>query len=359
MANEKSIKVLNAGLDESPLRGGSIIMRGVIDANSLVDLQVDDYQREAMQHNDRSRLMQALKGQQPLPDIELGMRGERYINRNDAHYMQDPMFIIDGLQRVSAAIRYMQLNPGLLPRIGATIHFATNRTWERHRFEVLNIARVKVSPNIILRNRREDHDVLRMLYDLTHDASNFALYQRVGWSQNMKRTELLTALMLFKTLGYLHMHTASGMIGGNVEDSMRGSDALKEAVGINNLKQNLMAFYNVIDNAWGVRAIQYRDVAPQLKGTFLFVLARLFSDHVDFWRSGNERQFFVNVDLQAKLKGFKIFDPAVQNLASSSGKSRILLYTMLVDHINSGKRTRRLTLRDKVDHSDFERAEAA
>lgn len=359
MANDKSVKVINAALDESPLRGGSIIMRGVIAADSLIGLQVDEYQREAMQHSDRSRLMQALNGGQPLPDIEVGMRGERYMLRDGVHYMRDPMYIIDGLQRVSAAIRYMQLKPGMLPRIGATIHFNTDRLWERQRFEVLNVARVKVSPNIILRNRRDDHDVLRMLYDLSTTTTNFPLYQRVSWAQSMKRQELLTALMLFKTTGHLHMHASTGMLGGNVEDSMRGSDTLRDKIGLQNVKQNVTHFFNVIENCWGVQAIQYRDVAPQLKGTFLFVLARLFSDHIDFWRTGNERQFYCNVDLQAKLKGFKIFDPAVQSLAASSGKSRILLYSMLVDHINSGKRTRRLTLRDKVDHSDFEKAEAA
>lgn len=43
-----SIRVLVGALDDSDLRGGSIILRGVIDKTSLAHLQIDNYQREAL-----------------------------------------------------------------------------------------------------------------------------------------------------------------------------------------------------------------------------------------------------------------------------------------------------------------------
>jgi hypothetical protein len=52
-------------------------------------------------------------------------------------------------------------------------------------------------------------------------------------------------------------------------------------------------------------------------------------------------------------------DPNVKNLTAASGKARHILYQMLVEHVNSGKRTKRLTLRpefrltDAVESSDL------
>lgn len=353
MSSEKlSVRVMNAALDESPLRGGSIILRGVIHPDSLADLKVDDYQREVLPITSKSRLLKALNGNEPLPDIELGMRGQKYTTRGGDHFMHSPLYIIDGLQRTSTAIRFMQLNPGRVPHLGAVIHFDTDRVWERSRFDILNSTHTKVSPNLLLRNRREDSEVLAMLYDMSNSTTNFPLYQRVAWGQRMNRSELITALMLFSTVSHLHIHTTSGLLGGRLDSRIIGAEKLVGMVGMQNLKANTMAFFNMVEACWGIRSIQYRDTAVQLKSTLLFSLARVISDHTDFWR--NERQLAISQDLISKLKIFKIFDPTIANLASSGGKAHTLLYGMIVDHINSGKRTRRLTRRAGVDHSNLE-----
>ena len=39
-----------------------------------------------------------------------------------------------------------------------------------------------------------------------------------------------------------------------------------------------------------------------------------------------------------------VYDPNIINLASSNGKAGDVLYQVIVNHINSGKRTRRLEL---------------
>ena len=99
-----------------------IILRGVIDPQSLHLLQVADYQREVLPLAKISELVEAfMKGS--VPDVDLGMRGERFFERSGSFYLQDDVFIVDGLQRVTAALHLIQMATGILPQLGAVVHF--------------------------------------------------------------------------------------------------------------------------------------------------------------------------------------------------------------------------------------------
>jgi hypothetical protein len=341
-----SIKILNGALDETTLRGGTIILRGVVDPECLKLLKTDDYQREVMPLPPGHRLMQAIKKGEPFPDIELGVRGENFVERNEAIFIQNDVYIIDGLQRVSAAIRYHTLT-GNHARVGATVHFNTTREWEKERFDVLNTAGVKVSPNILLRNYRDKHDSVALLYDICDDDTRFVLHKRVSWKQNMTRTDLLTAMMLCRTVMALHAHM--GLYGAkNANIMAEQMDVMLKKVGAQNFRMNVRGFYELIDECWGVSMIQYKDVAPQLKGTFLVVMARVLSDHEDFWQL-DDKKLFINADLRKKLSQFPLSDPTVVNLASSGGKAHYILYGMLVDHLDRGKIKNKLRKREQPE----------
>jgi hypothetical protein len=62
--------------------------------------------------------------------------------------------------------------------------------------------------------------------------------------------------------------------------------------------------------------------------------------HQDFWR---EHKLFVEADLVRKIKLFSTADPYVKELASTRGAAMNILRGLMIEHINSGKRTRRLT----------------
>ena len=144
-----SIKIIHAALDEE---GAEIVLRGVVDATSLTNLKVAEYQREVLPDRRISELMKALQGG-GVPDIQLGCRGGNWRSGSDAgtFYIQDDVYIIDGLQRCTAALRLLQ--KGIIPRIGAMISFNTTEEMERKRFKALNLTRVKLSPNVTLRNQ--------------------------------------------------------------------------------------------------------------------------------------------------------------------------------------------------------------
>jgi hypothetical protein len=111
-----------------------------------------------------------------------------------------------------------------------------------------------------------------------------------------------------------------------------------------------MTFFELVDECWGIRSIQLRGGTTHTKETFMVALARVLSNHGAFWRGD---RLFIEAPLRRKLAGFPVADPTIVNLASSSGKSRDVLYTVMVDHINSGKRTKRLKPR-VIDYVELE-----
>jgi len=337
-----SVKVIHAALDETPDR--EIILRGVIDPESLQMLKIADYQREVMPLTTISKLAKAFESNASVPDIDLGMRGESFVEREQSFYLQDDVYIIDGLQRVSAARHVMKTKPDVKPQLGATIHFNTNEEWERQRFKTLNVDRNKLSPNILIRNLRSSNPAVEMLYHLCHDKT-FVMHNRVCWSQRATRDHLISALTLLKATGVLHSHVGPGRTT-HLEDLCAGLSSIMDKTGRLVLRDNVKAFFDVIDQCWGISVITFREGATYLRSTFLWCLANIFSKHQVFWHGS---RLFIGKDLLRKIKSFPVADPEVRNLSSASGKARELLYQLMLDHINRGKRTQRLGTEEKTD----------
>lgn len=349
MARE-SVKLWHGALDE---KQGDIVLRGVLDTDSFKLLQVATYQREVMPYSRISEMVLALKNGNKVPDIELGMRGGDYHEREGIFYLQNDLFIIDGLQRVSAG-RQMLLEGGeQKPRIGATVHFNTTEEWERKRFKVLNVSRTKVSANVLLRNLCPELEVIALLHNMSTRDQAFILNGKVSWDQRVQRTQILTALTLLKVAGMLHAHLGPGR-GTDYDELARGNQKIFDRLGKNAFRDNIRTFFEIVDECWGVRSIAFKEGASYMRATFLGSLARLFSGHLNFWR---DYKFVVEKDLRRKLSTFPVSDPTVRQLSGASGQAKSLLLTMMVQHINSGKRTHRLMPRDEstlpsVDEAD-------
>ncbi|MEN9561336.1 MAG: hypothetical protein RIQ56_609, partial [Candidatus Parcubacteria bacterium] len=137
------VRLFNAALDEVEGSPTGIILRGVIDPSCLKLLRIDDYQREVQPLGSQKSILRALEKGSPLPSVDLGMRGQDFTSRESAFLLKDPVYIIDGLQRISTAIHHLGVKPGSDVRIGAEVHFNTDRNWERDRFHTLNAYRQK------------------------------------------------------------------------------------------------------------------------------------------------------------------------------------------------------------------------
>lgn len=330
-----SVKIVHAALDE--VEGREIILRGVIDPDSLVKLQVAGYQREIAPRARILDLVAALKSG-GVPDIELGMRGQQFFERDDAYYLQNPVFIVDGLQRVTAGRVAMQEGIITAPRIGAAIRFETTEEQERERFRILNINRQKLSPSVLLRNMRPEFEVMRVLYNLTTDHT-FVLHSRVSWGQRMVRGNLITALTYLKSVGALHRRFGPGA-SANIAQLVPAVQKTMERVGVNIFRQNIRVFFETVDAAWGIRTVTFKEAAVQLRTSFLGAVALLFVRHQLFW---DGRRLEVPRDKLQQLSQFPITDPHVKDLTASGGSSAgRLLYELLLDHMNRYKRSRRL-----------------
>jgi hypothetical protein len=326
----------HADLDETS--EGKIVIRGVLEATSLHNLLVAEYQREAKPLASLKALVEAFKAGETIPDIELGLRGDTITQLEDGRIiLEDDTYIIDGQQRVNAGRHLVEVRDSVQPRLGAMVHFNTTEPWERERFRTLNMDRTKVGPNVLLRNWRYDHPAVEMLYNLCGDR-HFVLHDRVSWKQHQNRIELMSALTLSKVTGSLHSHVAPGRTT-RLPDLTSALDRLMENLGRNVLKDNVRTFFDVVDKAWGIQRVTFKEGAIYMHSTFLVALARMFSDHEDFWRVN---RLLVEAPTVRKLANFPLHDPSVVQLSSASGKGLQVLYGLMVDHVNSGRRTRRL-----------------
>ena len=335
-----SIKIINGALDDY---SGNIVLNGIVAPESLTHLQYADYQREMLSPAKISALEEAHRNGR-VPNIELGMRGQRCIEREGIFYLQDDVFVVDGQQRTIAALRVMEKDSSVRPHIGVTVHFDTTEEWERDRFKKLNLGQSKLSSNVTARNLRYDLPVMALLYKLSSDKT-FVMKDRICWNQTMAKGELISAVTFLKVIGMLHSHMGPGK-GTDVTDLANGLQKIMDNIGKAAFTANVRAYFDTVDRAFGVQQVAYKNGANHLKSTFSLTLAKIFSEHEVFWKGD-----LLTVDETSlrKLASFPTTDPHVANLASSAGKAGEILFVMIVDHINSGRRSRRLQRRNWVD----------
>lgn len=334
----KTVCIQNASLDE---RDGKIVAHGWLDLDAIESLNVGSYQREVLHtnKNKKSRVLRAVEENVQLPDILLGMRGQRYTARGKTMILEDPVFIIDGLQRTSAMRQHAADNPDARRRlrIGAEIRFDTTQESEKVLFTSVNLHRSAMSPNVILRNMRDEHRGLATLYGLSRSDKDFPLFGKVCWNQRMTREELITATVLAKASAALHRHISAGKDGR--ADLLGGKlDRQAAAIGLQTFRKNIVSFFETLDAIWGIRGIKYVDATYHLRGNFMNSLANVLSDHSDFWEDDALvlDRAFIN-----KMKSFPLDDPSIQRLAAGGSTTGLILYRHLVDHLNKNKQQSR------------------
>lgn len=340
---EPIIRIFNASLDDDPSSPRGVVLNGRIDPESLRFLKVDnDYQRPL---SERPEIFEALKAGVIVPNIDIGVRGKEFDMDGTDVLIRSPAYIIDGWQRVGNALRLLELTPGYPLRMFCSVHFGTDPVWERHRFTELNRNIKKVSSNLHLRNMRDSNEAVLTLYGLSNNTKDFALYKKVSWSQNMRRGELIAAYALARIVARLHQHLNASHSNSAAEKVAKGLLGGATAATLFIFRKNVATFFEVIEDCWGIRDIEFKSSAPQIRTGFMLSLAKLFSTHTDFWQS-EDRLLFVGVEHRRKLAKFPLKDPYVNALtASGSGASIGILYDILLRHMNKGKSTHQLRSR--------------
>lgn len=339
------VRLQSASLDE---KGGEIVAHGWLDLASMQNLRVGDYQREIIDNSrgKKPSLVKALENNERLPDIMLGMRGQRYTERGQTMILEDDVYIIDGLQRVSTIRKFAADNPeeASRMRIGAEVRFNTTRDSEKELFTVLNVKRKAMSPSVLLRNERNNSNGIATAYGLSVSDKNFALYGKVSWNQQMNRSELMKALAFCQSCITLHRFSGTGGRNMAAAQSIPAAmDKMASNVGLQNFRQNIFTFYEMMDEVWGLRGMKYIDRATHVRHNFLKELAGVLGDHEDFW-DGN--RLVIDATQKAKLKSFPIDDPTIIRLAGAGSAAGVLLRRHIIDHLNRNKQaSRHLTIK--------------
>jgi hypothetical protein len=285
-----------------------------------------------------------------VPDIDLGMRGitMKHLGGNALAFLS-PVYVIDGLQRLAAAKRAMAegCDPLLL---SAVLRLGTTEDSERIRFLTLNLDRRKVSSNVVIGGLCVDFPILERLRQLTGSEGSrrdaeFVLTGRVTWTQRSKSGAIMSATTLMRVLGELHAH-----MGPNTRyvDIRKLASALQELANVITpevMITNLVYFVDMVDEMWQLGQVQPQTRSAVNHQGFLTAVARLLSDHANFWNRSGE--LFLHAPDWRKLRTYSPSTPGILELARS-GAGQVGILRELRIHMNKGRKNHHLRGHDML-----------
>jgi hypothetical protein len=258
------------------------VLRGTIDQDCLRALNVDWYQRtKGFSTQEIKEIAELYFHHMKVTDVILGMRGKHFRQTGNEFWLQDKVYVIDGLQRLYAARVALDKRPELALRIGGKVYFNTTDTSENAMFCALNATQQRVSASILVRNKYHVSPAAKLLFDVTAN-KDFALFRRIGWDQKLDIDEVLSGMALGCIAGGLHAHLG-GVPGGRAYILLEALDIVAAKIGPAAMAANIIAFFNAVDKCWSIRGSKHLDISMN----FLLVLARLFASYEDFWDGDN------------------------------------------------------------------------
>lgn len=302
------VKVYNAVLEDDK-DTGQIVLRGTLDQDSLKYIKLDWYQREqGFSTSHTQQIVGAYFQNQTatVEDITLGMRGERHRGKGTNYVLLDPIYCINGGQRLFAAALAMKDRSDVKIALGFKLYFNTNEKFENDLFCKLGTTAVRIHSSVLLRNKKKESRAAAILVRLNNNPK-FALNDKVSWDQRKSRHQLMTGKTLAHIVGILHSHKGASLKSNKNYELLDGLDNLVGKIGPEDFENNVIKFFDVIDNCWPIRNLA-GDGAPRphLRHMFLTTLARLFSAYSDFW-DGKDRAFFrCPPKFISKLKRFRL-----------------------------------------------------
>jgi hypothetical protein len=303
----REVRILNASLEDDR-ETGQIIIRGVVDQDTLKYIDLDWYQREqGFSISHINEIVGAFYAGISLPDIEIGMRGQRVKTHGDTYSLLDKCFCMNGGQRLYAAAVAVAERPDVKIHLGAKTFLGTTEEFENDRFCKLGTTEVRISPSILLRNRKKASVAVRLMLAVSSN-EEFALKSRVSWNQKKTAFELMNAYTLAQIIARLHAHKGGQLQSTKIMDLIDALDKVVARTGEDIFTQNMIRFFDAIDRCWTVRNLGRGDSRPHLSPRFLKVLAKLLSNYHDFWNDKERNEFFFPLKFIRHMKGMKVAD---------------------------------------------------
>jgi hypothetical protein len=332
------------------------IVRGELDPDSIGFLDFDWYQRGETRPAKLKKLVRGVKERSEFPDIILAMRSGNISDLTNSAVLElrDRVYIVDGLQRVTAFTIAMEDDPSLAVHIGAKVFLDSDINFELDLFSKMNTNHTSMASSVILRNEKEHSRVAATLYGLSGDSA-FMLADRVAWNQEADKSEggeLVRGVMLLRLLAAIHSHLLGApSLFHRVLTLLEACDRRIDAVGLHQARLNLMAFFEMIDEVWGLRKAPVKYGSIYITDAWTQIIARILSNHRDFWHGP---QLAISKDAIRDFKRINPSDPDLIALARGNRLQHELLYQTFLNIMNKGKSTNRY-----VDRFTLDKAEAA
>lgn len=303
------VRVFNASLEDDA-ETKRVILRGVLDQATLKYIKMDWYQRErGFSDKHTNEIIAAYFAGNRVADITVGMRGERVTSKSGVWSLHDKCYCIDGGQRVYAAGMAMRERPDVKIYIGVKLYTNTTEEFENELFCKLGTTQIKISPSILMRNRKKKSPASNLLVTISKHP-DFALKDRIAWDQRKTIHELMSGFQLARIVGALHTHKVGGLKAHKPYEILAALDILFERIGAESLNGNILRFFDAIDKCWTLRQLSggRAEPRPHLDSKFLMTIAKLFSSYTDFWDGTQRNDFYFLEKFVKRLRKFPLSD---------------------------------------------------
>ncbi len=350
---KKGIIIENARYET--LKNGQRVLAGRLSPHTAHLLQVGPYQREPIPAH-VAKIKKALADGSPLPHIWVGFRSieiEDVPGMPGSKLLVGPKmsYLIDGLQRNTALLSYIAdyiadptLDQGNLNSLEVQVFVNTTEEIEKNLFRDVNSTSRIVSGNVLFRNMagtadtKPESQVVKLLLDLTTVGSGFVLQRKIGWKQSLSKDEVMNAVTMAQVLCYLHKHVTGKMQRiGNYRTVAASLDTIHSRVDDAVFWDNTRAFFNAMVQCF---RIDHKTVGsmtksknPALMNVFMASLAKVISDHENFWDNDGRLRF---TDRHiARMKNFDMRDADfVAMLAGGGAKPQVEYH--IIEAFNKG-----------------------
>lgn len=316
---ETTITILNAAIEQHE-EFDQVIIRGTIEQSCLTSLKVDkSYQREGgFSDKEIKELVDLYVAKKKVPDIVLGIRGTRYRTSGSTITIHDPVYIIDGVQRMFAVKVVLRSRPDLPIQIGCKIFVNTTSAIENEMFCAMNTGQQRVSASVLVRNKYDVSPASKAMVDL-NKSPDFALRARIGWDQKLRAGHSLQGFGLCRIAGALHSYIG-GSQTGRAYDLLERLDRVASKIDAEVMHDNVVKYFDVIERAWGVEKL------PKLE--LMCMLARVFASYDSFW---DGEEFFMPTSYAKHLKKInpKKMDESIRALRDKTTDLKMALFEVL------------------------------
>ena len=273
------VMILNGAMENDEDFGfDEKILRGTIDQTCFKNLNTDWYQRVGgFSDHEIRELIDLCLAKKKVEDICIGMRGERYKVDGTTYTLLDKLYIINGVQRWTAAKLALMTRPDLIIRLGCKIYFNTTAAKENEMFCAMNSTQQRIAPSVLIRNKYQTSPAAAAVYDVCAN-KKFVLFQRVGWNQKLIQGEDINGMSLAKIAGALHTRFGS-VPSGRAYDVLAGLEKACEKTTQEGMKTNIIEFFRIVNDCWNLTGKR----SPALNQDFLIVLGKLLASYDCFW----------------------------------------------------------------------------